>query len=177
MNDHQRHPGETAVVSRTGGGILHVFAAPAIPRSAAMADGPVFARVHALVLCDDVEEVYEEEEVFNLHGVRTRVCASSFPYIHPRLCVFIQVSGHEGIASGRLALVKEAGNLEVLQAPIDSFQLSGPLTLITRWYEVVDCEFPEPGVYWVQVVLNGKLVTERRFHVVTSPGDSNGQPA
>jgi hypothetical protein len=26
------------------------------------------------------------------------------------------------------------------------------------------------------VVLNGKLVTERCFHVLASPGDSNGQP-
>jgi len=142
-----------------------------------MADGSVFARVHALIVCDAVEELSSEEELFDLNGVRTQVRARSFPYFHPLLCVFFQVTGHSGIASGHLALVQEAGDTEILRVPIGTFQLSGPRQVITKWIELQDCVFSEPGVYWFQVVLNGKLVTERRFHVVASPGDSNGQPA
>jgi hypothetical protein len=141
-----------------------------------MADGSVFARVHVLILCDEVEELSGEEELFNLNGVRTQVRARSFPYFHPQLCVFFQVTGHEGMASGHLALVQEATDTKILHLSIDTFQLFGPLQVIPRWLKIRDCEFPEPGVYFFQVVLNGKLVTERRFHVVASPGDSNGQP-
>ena len=141
-----------------------------------MANGSVFARVHVLVLCDEVEELSGEEGLFNLNSVRTLVRARSFPYYHPQLCVFFQVTGHEGRASGHLALVQEATDREILQVPIDTFQLSGPLQVISGWLQLRDCEFPEPGVYFFQVVLNGKLVTERCFHVLASPGDSNGQP-
>jgi hypothetical protein len=141
-----------------------------------MADDSVFARVHVLVLCDEVEELSGEEQLFNLNGVRTQVGASAFPYIHPQLCVYLQVTGHEGVASGHLALVQEATDTEILQVPISAFQLSGPLQLMSEWLQLRDCEFPEPGVYFFQVVLNGKLVMERRFHVLASPGDSNGQP-
>jgi hypothetical protein len=141
-----------------------------------MADGSVFARVHVLVLCDEVEELSGEEDLFNLIGVRAHVRAPSFPHIHPQLCIYLQVSGHEGEASGHLALVQEATDTEIFQVPIDTFQLSGPLQVIPRWFELRDCGFPEPGVCFFQVVLNGKLVTERRFDVVAFPGDSNGQP-
>jgi hypothetical protein len=140
-----------------------------------MADGSVFARVHVLVLCDEVEELSGEEELFNLNGVRTQVRARSFPYVHPQLCIFLQVTGHEGIASGHLALVQEANDAEIFQIPIDEFQLAGPLEVIPWWFELRDCEFREPGVYFFQVVLNGKLVMERRFPVLAFPGDSNGQ--
>ncbi len=142
-----------------------------------MADGSVFARVHVLVLCDEVEELSGEEELFNLNGVRTQVRARSFPYFHPELCVFFQVAGHEGIASGHLALVQAANDTEVFQVPIDTFHLSGPLQVIPRWLELRACEFPEPGIYWFQVVLNGKLVTERQIQVIASPGDGNGPSA
>ena len=141
-----------------------------------MADGSVRVRVHALVLCDAVEELPGEENLFNLNGVRTQVRARSFPYFHPQLCAFFQVTGHDETASGHLALVREADDTEILQISIEEFQLSGPLQIILKWIEILDCEFPEPGVYWFQVVLNGKLVTERRFHVIASPGDSDGQP-
>jgi hypothetical protein len=72
--------------------------------------------------------------------------------------------------------VQEATDREILQVPIDTFQLSGPLQVISGWLQLRDCEFPEPGVYFFQVVLNGKLVTERRFHVRAFPGVGNGQP-
>jgi hypothetical protein len=141
-----------------------------------MTDGPVRVRLHVLVLCDEVEELPGGEDVFNLIGVRTHVRARSFPYFHPQLCVFFQVTGHDETTSGHLALVQEATDAEIFQLPIDTFPLSGPLRLIPKWIELQDCGFPEPGVYWFQVVLNGKLVMERRFHVITSPGDGNGQP-
>jgi hypothetical protein len=142
-----------------------------------MADGSTFARVHVLVLCDDVEELPAGEDLFNLGRVRTQVRAASFPYVHPQLCIYLQVSGHGGMASGEVVVVNEATEEDIVHVPIAEFPLSGPLEAIPVWLRIRDCEFPEPGVYWFQVFLNEKLVAERRFHVVASPGDSNGQPA
>jgi hypothetical protein len=141
-----------------------------------MADSSVFVRVHALILCDDVEEIPGEEAVFDLHGVRTSVRAQAFPYTHPRLSVYLQVTGHQNTASGRVVILRAATEEEVASLSIDEFQLLGPLTVIHLQVEITDCEFPAPGVYWFQVFLNEKLVAERRFLVSQTPGDTNGQP-
>jgi hypothetical protein len=71
-----------------------------------MADGSVFARVHVLVLCDDVEERPGEEGVYDLHGVRTHVQARSFPYTHPQLSVYLPVTGHAGTVTGRVVATR-----------------------------------------------------------------------
>ena len=141
-----------------------------------MADGSVFARVHVLVLCDEIEQRPGAEAVFDLRGVRTQVRAHAFPYRPPQFCVFLQVSGHEGTTSGQVVVVSEAGEEEIVSAPIDDIQLWGPLAAIPVGLRIRNCEFPTPAVDWFQVILNQKLVAERRFHVLETSESTNGQP-
>ncbi len=49
----------------------------------------VLPRVQVMVLCDEIEPSADEEEVFDLHGVRTFSSAPSFPSLHPQLCVYL----------------------------------------------------------------------------------------
>ena len=86
------------------------------------------------------------------------------------------MSGHEGTASGHLVALNEASGEEIAYRPIHDIQLLGPLTVVHMRLQISHCEFPAPGVYWFQVMLNQKLVAERRFMVVETPGDSDGQP-
>jgi hypothetical protein len=139
-----------------------------------MADGAVFARVHVLVLCDEIERRPGTEVVYDLRRVRTGIQAASFPYTHPQLGVYLQVSGHEGTASGRIVAVNEATDEEIIGVPIDEIRLWGPLTIVHYRVQLQHCVFRAPGVYWFQVFLNQKLVAERRLHVEIS-GDTNGQ--
>jgi hypothetical protein len=139
-----------------------------------MADGSVFARVHVLVLCDEVERLAGTEVVYDLHHVRTGIRAGSFPYTHSQLCVYLQLSGHEGTATGRVVAVRDATDEEIAFAPIDQVQLWGPLTVVPYWLRMQDCVFPAPGLYWFQVLLNQKLVAERRFHVAQISGQTHG---
>jgi hypothetical protein len=141
-----------------------------------MPDASVFARVHVLVLCDEVEKRPGEEGVFDLRGVRTHVQAGSFPYTHPQLSVYLQVTGHAGTVTGRVVGSSEATEEEIVYHPIDEIQLRGPLTMIHVQLQILDCEFPSPGIYWYQVILNEKLVAERRFSVSQAPRETNGQP-
>ena len=141
-----------------------------------MANQLVHARVHILVLCDDIEERPGEADVFDLRGVRTHVRARSFPDTHPQLYAYLQITGHEGTVGGRVVAVGEATEEEVVHQEIDAIQLRGPLTTIHWYLQLLDCEFPAPGVYWFQVYLNDKLLAERRFLVSEAAGDANGQP-
>jgi hypothetical protein len=135
-----------------------------------MADGSVFARVHVLVLCDEVERLPGTEVVYDLRRVRTGIRVSSFPYTHPQLCVYLQLSGPEGAATGRIVTVSAATDQEVAFVPLDEVPLWGPLTVVPCWVRIQHCVFPAPGLYWFQVLLNQKLVAERRFPVVQISG-------
>jgi hypothetical protein len=139
-----------------------------------MADGSVFARVHALVLCDEVERVPGAELLYDLRRVRTGIRAFSFPYAHPQICAYLQLSGHEGTAIGRIGVVRETTDEEVAFASINEVQLWGPLAVVHYWLGIQHCVFPAPGLNWFQVLLNQKLVAERRFHVLSISGEAHG---
>jgi hypothetical protein len=141
-----------------------------------MADGSVFARVHVLVLCDEVERVPGAGVLYDLRGVRTGMRVSSFPFTHPQLCAYLQLSGHEGTATGRIGIVREATDEEIAFASIEEVRLWGPLAVVHYWLGIQHCEFPAAGLCWFQVLLNQKLVAERRFHVLNTAGEVHGGP-
>jgi len=136
----------------------------------------VLPRVHVMVLCDEIEPSADEEEVFDLRGVRTHITAASFPYTHPQLSVYLQVTGHEGTASGRAVVSDPDTEAELYVSQADPIAFSGPLTFIHVPWQVLDCTFPQPGVYYVQVFFDGKLVNERALFLSQHEApNSNGQ--
>jgi hypothetical protein len=135
----------------------------------------VLPRVHALVLCDEVEPAPGEEGVYNLLGVRTQIRAATFPYVHPRLSVYLQVTGHQGTFSGTLMVVSASTDDVVFSRPIPPLELQSPLLVVSTTQRVEDCEFPGPGIYYVQVYFGAKLVFERPLHVLEIQGLPNGE--
>ena len=103
----------------------------------------VLPRVHVMVLCDEIEPA--EADVFDLRGVRTYLVAPSFPYTHAQLCVYLQVTGHEGMASGRVVAIRAETDDEVDSNAEEEVLLQGPLTFIQLPWRVVDCTFPTAG--------------------------------
>jgi hypothetical protein len=142
-----------------------------------MANGPVFPRVHAMVLCDEIERTEEQGEVYNLTGVRTEIRASAFPYVHPQLCVYLQATGHEGIAPCRLALVQAGADGELLSTPERQVQFYGPLVVVALGWWIDHCSFPQSGLYYVQLYFGDKLANERLLVLSEGTGGSNGEEA
>src|SRR5262249_13059759 len=114
-----------------------------------MPTSPVLPRAHAMVLCDEIEPA-DEEEVFNLVGVRTRITADGFPYVHPRLCVYMQATGHQGVAHCRIAVSPAGRDEEVFSAPERPIDFGGPLQVVIVEWEIESCTFPDAGLYYVQ---------------------------
>jgi hypothetical protein len=135
----------------------------------------VLPRIHVMVLCNEVEPSPHEEGVFDLRGVRTFLRADGFPYVHSQMCVFLQVSGHEGRASGRVAVSHAGTDEEIFSQPLDEIQFTGPLTLEPAYLRMADCAFPEAGLYYVQVFFGPKIVGERPLWLLASSGLPNGQ--
>jgi hypothetical protein len=125
----------------------------------------VMPRVQAMVLCDGVKESDDEPDVFQLAGVRTVLDAASFPALHPRLCVFLQMSGHRGQASCHVEIERGKTGEVVIETPNRSVNFENPTSAVPLIFRVRNCVFPEPGVYYVQVYQDRKLIGERTLQV------------
>lgn len=135
----------------------------------------VWPRVQALVVCDAVEASAEETDVFHLEGVRSAIEVASFPYVRPRLCVYLQMSAHQGEASCRLEIHRPGTDDVISQTPPRMVPFQGPLTVRHVVFRFRNCSFPEPGVYYVQCLCGSKLIGERPLRLLEE-GVSNGEP-
>lgn len=136
----------------------------------------VLPRVHVMVLCDEIEPSEAEADVFDLRGVRTDIVAPSFPYTHPQLCVYLQMTGHEGVVTGRAVVNQVETDDDIASTVEDVVQFHGPLAFVHVPWKVLDCSFPQPGLYYVQVLFDGKLIGERPLILHQSQAvDGNGR--
>jgi hypothetical protein len=140
-----------------------------------MTDTPVSPRVHTLVVCDDIELVADEPDVFNLLGVRTGFPANGFPYTHPQLCVYVQATGYPGTAALRIAVVHGDSDEEEFVYPDQEIPFDGPLRVLPLYWYLEDCTFPEAGIYYVQVYCGDRILFERQFHLTLATDSTNGR--
>ena len=141
-----------------------------------MAGKITLPRVHVLVLCDDIDVSAVEEEMFDLQGVRTRITAPAFPYDHPQLVVYMQMTGHDGTASCRVAVVNARTDNETFHSGQHEIKFHGPLEFVSVCIWITDCRFSEEGIYYVQVYFDDKLIGERTIFLECDEGAaSNGQ--
>jgi hypothetical protein len=130
-----------------------------------MAKKLVLPRVHVMILCDEIEARPEDDETFDLLGVRTRIHADGFPYTHSQLCVYLQLTGHQGTTHCHITLSNADTDDEVYRGPSLELELQGPLVILPVGFWLEDCSFGSPGLYYAQAYCDGKLAGERPFRV------------
>jgi Family of unknown function (DUF6941) len=121
----------------------------------------VLPRVQAMVLCDSVQESNEEVGVFHLDGVRSILDAQSFPAFRPRLCIFLQMSGHAGQASCHIEIDRSELSEVIYQSAPKSITFESPALVEPVFFRLRNCVFPAPGLYYVQLFDGGKIIGER----------------
>jgi len=136
---------------------------------------PVLPRVHLLAICDEIQEHEDGVLSYDLFGVRTHIQASTFPYQHPQLCVYVQATGYEGLARCHVAIEQASTDKEVFTSADMEFAFTGPLEFLHGYFRVDDCDFPEAGVYYIQVFFDNKLCGERALILLERETRHNGQ--
>ena len=121
----------------------------------------VLPRVQAMMLCDGVEESDEESGVFHLTGVRTVVRASAFPAMCPRLCAFVQMSGHRGKALCHIEIERLGTDEYIHHTKPKEIFFDEPVSVVPVLFRMRNCVFPAAGIYYVQIVTESKLIGER----------------
>ena len=106
------------------------------------------------VLCDDLRR--EDNGKFILIGLFEAVAGMQFPMAYPSLCVVNRWCNGEGKFSQRIRVVSSANETiaETEDSPID---LPATLANVTSVSIFRNMSFPQPGRYWVEVLLDGDL--------------------
>jgi hypothetical protein len=125
----------------------------------------VLPRVQAMVLCDAIEESAQERAVFHLKGVRSGIEVHLFPYPHSRLCVYLQMSGHKGEAACRVEINRAETDEVVYRTSPRVIAFEEPMSVLPVVFRLRNCGFPAPGVYYVQIFHERKLIGEWPFHL------------
>ena len=109
------------------------------------------------VLCDDVRR--EDNGKFMLIGLFEAITAKKFPATHPTLFVVNRWCKGAGSFTQKIRIVsaRETG-AKVFETEEQLFELKdidSHHTLISKFNNLV---FPDPGKYWVEVLLNNELI-------------------
>lgn len=110
--------------------------------------------VRQMLVCDDVQPAGGGRPGLNVLGL-THVIRpgpdESFPLTRPGLCVYLRLTG--GVGTGRVIfrLAEADTDDEVLRTP--EFGVTHPADrhhLVGIQVELGPCNFPRPGLYWVE---------------------------
>jgi len=133
-------------------------------------------RVHVQVICDEIEDHSDEVADYHLLHVRSHIVAPGFPYVHPQLCIYLQVTGHPQSARCRGVLLRAETDEELYVSAENLVMLTGPLDYLHLDFVFPDCEFPEAGIYYVQINFDDVLCGERALVLLEEEVGRNGQP-
>ena len=121
----------------------------------------ILPRVQAMVLCDDIIESDQDSEAVDLIGVRAIVSVPVFPTVLSQFCVFLQMSGHKGEANCHIEIESMATDDVVHEVEPLTFRFDDPINVVPVHFRLVNCVFSSPGLYYVQVYCDSKLIGER----------------
>ena len=124
----------------------------------------VLPRVQAMVLCDDAEESEHENGVYDLTGVRS-VIEAPFPAVISRFCVFLNMSGHHGEASCHMEIEHAETGEVISETKAQTISFAEPTSVVPVVFQLRNCVFPVPGIYYVQAFHETKLIGERMLHL------------
>ncbi len=130
---------------------------------------PAFVPVaKAMILCDDVVSDPKKEKV-HLMGVFNAIRPRGdppFPHRQPEFSIYLQLTDAQGKAPGQIVVRQADSDLLVFISPEHPIELVDRLQVKWVRFQLLNCLFPQPGLYWVEFVFGGRIVCEQRLHLL-----------
>ena len=117
--------------------------------------------VRHMILCDEVTSDPTTERI-NLLGLVTSIesrAASPFPLRYPQLCAYLQMTNGRG--SGVVQLLIRLADSEWLVSGSSPHRVrfpNDPLLVHGMVLRLLNCPFPQPGLYIVEVRFEGQVI-------------------
>jgi len=107
------------------------------------------------LICDDVRQ--ERNGKFMLIGIFDAIGAKNFPLRFGRICLVSRWCSGEGTFTQHSRIMHLDQQTVLVEGKDIPVKLPSPETATTSVEIFMNVEFPEPGVYWVEILLEGDL--------------------
>jgi hypothetical protein len=118
--------------------------------------------------------VYEEPGgKIALVGLFNRITASQFPAKHPRMVIYVSLTGVREGVTGRLDIVHGETDEPIAGASGGFPKAIGPTSVVDMTFVLNELVFPEPGTYYIRFFGNEYPLVMRPFEVSKAPGSGS----
>ena len=119
------------------------------------------------MLCDDVRQ--ERNGKFILIGLFDVINASQLPLVFPRMCLVTRWCNGEGEYHQTSRLLKPDQKTVIAQGQTIPVKLSGMEAIVTNIEFFINITFTEPGVHWIEALLDKDLIIRFPLRVAPTP--------
>ncbi len=107
------------------------------------------------LICDDVRQ--ERNGKFMLIGLFDAIHTETFPTTFAKLCLVTRWCSGEGTFTQRSRMMHSDQHTVLAEGKDVQVNLPSPEAAATSVEVFINVAFPEPGVYWVEILLDGDL--------------------
>jgi hypothetical protein len=118
-----------------------------------------------MILCEDIISDPSNPKRISLVNVVNSIRSMyqpRYPFRHPQLCAFIQLTGCRGPGKFR-AEIREADTDEVIFATKTRQEAfpNNPLAVHGLHFRFRYCGFPRPGLYWLAFIFDNQVLVQQ----------------
>lgn len=129
----------------------------------------------AIVICDLIIEDKQTHKK-SLIGIFNQIGTTNFPCRHPRMAVYVSLTEGRGQYDVRLRIAQEATGQPVGQVQ-GQMQLNDIHAVAELNFDLLNVNFPAPGLYAIEFYCDDALILERRFQVLQIKQPQGPPPA
>ena len=107
------------------------------------------------LICDDVRQ--ERNGKFMLIGLFDAIHTEQFPSTFAKLCLVTRWCSGDGTFTQRSRIMQTDQQTVLAEGKDVQVKLASPEAAATSVEVFINVAFPEPGVYWVEILLDGDL--------------------
>ena len=122
----------------------------------------------AMVVCDMIWQDRTTGKYFLL-GTFSEIYASSFPAVHPSLCIYAELTDGLGPMPVTIRIVDVDANRDEIASSQSEVTFEDPRAILQVSALLGQLRFPEPGEYRIQLFANEEFLIERRIFVRLKP--------
>lgn len=137
---------------------------------------PVIPKINSFLLCDYIIQEHRTGKK-SLIGIFHNIVAGKFPFAHPSLFIYANLSDAQGVYDFEMKLIDLESQSIIGHGRIPKIEISDRLKPVEIAMNIRQLVFPNPGKYEFQLFANEELVECRDLWVTEprKPEDAGGE--
>lgn len=121
-----------------------------------------------LILCGEVQTDPRNYHRLTLVSLLTTIRSASFPVVEPDFSALLLLTGCQGSGEVILHIVQDHTRVSVFRTRPRLLRFVGdPAAVLGIRFQVRNCSFPAPGLYWAEVMFEGSIIARQKLFLRT----------